>query len=155
MAEKALYGLKTIKIGEVVSETQMQTSLTEFKTYRDTFEMTEEEGSFTDEYCDQNDVPIVSFHEKGKRDIKVSTYDYSADFLKKIKGGTSLSKEWKEGDGELIFKALEITTDTGHVIKIPKTQVFARLNLKLKKKELALLEIVFKPLSKISIKEPV
>ncbi|AFL97371.1 hypothetical protein ACQ1P2_03775 [Ornithobacterium rhinotracheale] len=155
MAEKALYGLKTIKIGDVKNETDMPASLTEFKTYRDTFEMTEEEGSFTDEYCDQNDVPIVSFHEKGKRDIKVSTYDYSADFLKKIKGGTSLSNEWKEGDGELIFKALEITTDTGHVIKIPKTQVFARLNLKLKKKELALLEIVFKPLSKISIKEPV
>ncbi|MDY3526170.1 hypothetical protein PG310_10790 [Riemerella anatipestifer] len=156
MAEKALYGLKTIKIGEVVNETTMpqDNALTAFKTYRDSFEMTEEEGSLSEEFCDQSDEPIVVFQEKGKRDIKVSTYDYTAEFIKSVKGGTVLSGEWKEGDNTAIFKALQIEADTGHLIKCPKTQVFARLNLKLKKKEVALLEITFKPLAKISIKQP-
>ncbi|MCU7543544.1 hypothetical protein N4242_11250, partial [Riemerella anatipestifer] len=86
------------------------------------------------------------FQEKGKRDIKVSTYDYTADFIKKVKGGTVVDGEWKEGDNTPIFKALQIESDTGHLIKCPKVQVFARLNIKLKKKELALLEITFKPL---------
>ncbi|WP_260377661.1 hypothetical protein [Riemerella anatipestifer] len=50
MAEKALYGLKTIKIGDVVNETTMpqDNALTAFKTYRDSFEMTEEEGSLSE-----------------------------------------------------------------------------------------------------------
>ncbi|SDE77590.1 hypothetical protein [Riemerella columbipharyngis] len=156
MAEKALYGLKTIKIGEVVNETTMpqDNALTAFKTYRDTFEMTEEEGSITEELCDQSDDPIIVFQEKGKREIKVSTYDYTADFIKSLKGGTVVNNEWKEGGNTPIFKALQIEADTGHLIKCPKVQVFTRLNIKLKKKELALLEITFKPLAKVSIKQP-
>lgn len=156
MAEKALYGLKTIKIGDVVNETTMpaDNALIAFKTLRDSFEMTEEQGSLTEELCDQSDEPIVVFQEKPKKDIKVSTYDYTPEFLKRVKGGTVVDGEWKEGDNTPIFSPLQIETDTGHLIKCPKTQVFARLNLKLKKKEVALLEITFKPLAKISIKQP-
>ena len=152
---KALYGLKAIKMGDVVNETTMpaDNALTEFKTYRDSFELNEEEGQITEEFSDQSDEPIVVFQEKGSRTIKANTYDYSPEFLKDVKGGTIVSGEWKEPDTTpTVYKALKIVTDSGQEINIPKVQVFARFNLKLKKKEVALLEMTFKPLSKVSIK---
>ncbi|MCU7571541.1 hypothetical protein N4241_10535 [Riemerella anatipestifer] len=140
----------------MANETTMPatSAMTAFKTYRDTFEMTEDEGSLTEEFSDQDDNPIVVFQDKPKKNIKVSTYDYTPDFIKKVKGGTVVNGEWKEGDNTPIYAALEIEADTGHLIKYPKVQIFASFNLKLKKKELALLDVTFRPLSKVSIKQP-
>ncbi len=155
MSNKAIYGLKSIALGAVINNTTMPEvgTMTAFETYRDTFEMAEEEGEITEEYADQYDEAFINFQAKGKKDIKVSTFDYTPEFLKSVKGGTVLDGEWTEGDGvPQIFNSLLIITDSGHTIKCPKVQVFARLNLKLVKKGVALLELTFKPLSKIGIK---
>ncbi|MFX1617831.1 hypothetical protein JZ945_03055 [Riemerella anatipestifer] len=156
MMSKILYGLKTIKIGPVINEKTMPeaSAMTAFQTHRDTFETTEEEGELSEDFSDQSDEPIIVFQGNSKKIIKVATFDYSPEFLKMVKGGTVVEGEWKEGDNSPIYNSLEIETDTGHLIRYPKTQIFCTFNLKLKKKEMALLNLTFKPMSKISIKKP-
>lgn len=149
MAETKVYGLKSLKTGTPLPSGDMQTSLTELcRTYRDSCEFTEDEPETTDEYSDQSDDPILTFATKGKKTIKVSTFDYDPAVLVKVKGGTIVNGQWAEpAVMPEIFMAVRLETDSDVPFDIPKAKVMAKINAKLQKKGVALLELTFIPQS--------
>lgn len=149
MAETKVYGLKSLKMGNVLPSGEMQTAITELcRTYRDTCEFTEDDPEQTDEYADQSDDPVITFMGKGKKSIKVSTFDYSPEVLKKLKGGTIVNGQWAEPDVlPEIYQAVCLETDSDIPFYFPKARIFAKFNGKLQKKGLALLEITIVPQS--------
>lgn len=54
----------------------------------------------------------------------------------------------------VITKAVELETDSGVLIRCSKWQVSAKLNMEIKKKNVALLEFTLKPLLPVSIGKP-
>lgn len=122
-------------------------------TYRDSFEILDDDPEEADEYGDQQDEPIESFFIAGKTKGKFSTYDYSPETLKTLMGGTVVDGEWEEGDKKPQKIAFRITTDSGHRIAYPVVSLFAKKNLKAKKKEVALIDCSFTALSKARIKK--
>ena len=151
MSEVKVYTLKALRLADPVEDGTMPlgASLKElFRTYRDTCEFTEEEGQDDDHYSDKDDDPIITFTEKGKKSIKVSTFDYSPEVLMALKGGSVVDNIWSEPAAtEEIFKALQLETAPGVKFNFPYCRVRATFNAKLQKKGLALLEITFRPLS--------
>ncbi len=153
MPEVKTYGLKSIKFGEAAEDGTMPTPLTAlFRTYRDSVSFVEDDADVQDEYSDQDDAPVISIGTKGKKTIKVSTFDYSPEVLTAMKGGTTLNGQWVEPVGfQTIHKAVEITTDTDLPFQCSKVQIFTKFNAEFKKKGLALLEITMVPQVPIKI----
>lgn len=149
MAEVKVYSLEAILAGDVLATGEMpaENTMTELcRTYRDSVEFTEDDAEITEEYCDQSDDPIATFAERGKKTVKLSTFDYSPETLVKVKGGTILNGVWSEPvTMPEIYQAITLKTKTGAKFHFPKARILAKFNGKLKKKELALLEITIKP----------
>lgn len=123
------------------------------KTYRDSVEILDADPDITEEYSDQITEPIGVFVIPGKTDGKFSGYEYDTATLLKLMGGTVVDSEWTEGDNVGLEIAIRYITDSGHRITYPKVKFFAKKNLKLKKKEIALIDCIFKPMSKVRIKK--
>lgn len=123
------------------------------KTYRDTVEITDADPETSEEKSDQVDEPIAVFFEAGKTEGKFSGYEYDTATLLKLMGGTVVNSEWTEGDNKGLEIAIRFKTDSGHQIAYPKVKFFAKKNLKLKKKEVALIDCIFTPMSKTRIKK--
>lgn len=153
MPEVKTYGLKSIKFGEASEDGTMPVLLTElFRTYRDSVSFVEDDPDIADEYSDQDDDPVISIGTKGKKTIKVSTFDYSPEVLTAMKGGSTLNGQWVEPVGfQTIHKAVEVLTDTDLPFQCPKVQVVAKFNAEFKKKGLALLEITMTPQAPMKI----
>lgn len=151
MAEIKTYGLQTIKSAEPKSDGTFPTDseLTELcRTYRDSCEFVEDEPQIDEEYCDQVDDPVMVFSQKGTKNVKFSTFDYSPDLLKKLKGGTVLDSKWSEPiTTPEIHLAIELTTNTGMKIQFPKARVIAKFNAKFVKNAMTLLEVTLRPVS--------
>ena len=156
MSEK-IYGCKAIKFGVAADTNVMPVPMTKlFDTYRDTVSFVEEDDDVQDEYSDQEDNPFISLSTKGAKTIKGSTFDWTPDILVALKGGTSVDGMWKEpAVSTPIYKAVEVETDSGHKILCSKWQVTAKINMEIKKKNVALLEFTLKPLLPVSIGKPV
>lgn len=149
MAEIKTYGLKSVKTAEVDETGAMPAVLTELcRTYRDSCEFTEDEPQITDEFCDQEDDPVISFSVKGSKQIRFSTFDYSPGVLQKVKGGTVVNDEWAEpAVTPEIYQAVEIETTTGLKFRFPKARVYGRFNAQFRKNGLTLLEVTVRPVS--------
>ena len=151
MAEVKTYGLKVIKAAPVEEDGSfpLEASLTELcRTYRDSVEFTESDATTTEEFSDQEDDPIFQIVERGSKEIKLSTFDYSPETLVKLKGGTIVDETWSEPTvSPEIYLAIEITTNTGVKFQFPKCRVIAQFNSKFQKKGLTLLDVRLKPLS--------
>ncbi len=131
----------------------MPVQLTErFRTYRDSASFVEDDPDLQDEYSDQSDDPIISIGSKGKKTIKVSTFDYSNETLQFLKGGTILNGQWVEPKGfPVIHKAVEIVTEDGLPFQFPKAQIITKFNAEYKKKGVALLEVTIVPQTPVQI----
>ena len=68
-------------------------------------------------------------------------------------GGTVVDGEWEEGDKKAQKIALRLKTDSNHQIAYAVVSFFAKKNLKVKKKEVALIDCTFTALSKAKIKK--
>ncbi len=149
MAETISYGLKTLEFGECTGEHSMPTAMeSKFRTYRNSCEFTEDDPSVKDEYSDQDDDPFFSIVTKGKKSIKVSTFDYGNETLQFLKGGTVVDGQWHEPAGApIIFKAVKIVTNTGLPFEFPKVQIVAKFNAKLTKEGVKLLEVTMTPMA--------
>lgn len=149
MAETKVYGLKSLKMGEPLPSGDMQTALTELcRTYRDSCEFIEDDPEQTDEFSDQSDDPVITFFGKGKKTIKVSTFDYDPAVLVKVKGGTVVNGQWAEPAATPeIYQAVCLETDSDVPFHFPKARIFGKINANLQKKGLALLEITIVPQS--------
>ncbi|WP_172917177.1 hypothetical protein [Capnocytophaga canis] len=150
MAEIKTYGLKSVKHADPKPDgTFPDSGLTELcRTYQNSCEFTEDDPQITEEYCDQADDPVMTFMEKGGKNIKFSAFDYSPETLKALKGGTVLDSKWHEPTATAeIYRAIELTTDTGLKFMFPKCRVFAKFNAKFVKNGMMLLEVTLKPVS--------
>lgn len=149
MAETKTYGLLQVLAGTVLASGDFPDAgdMTELcKTYKNSCEFTEADPTITDEFSDQQDDPIHTFIEKGSKEIKFSTFDYTPATLVKLKGGTSLNDVWSEpATIPEIFQAIELKLASGNSFKFPKCRIFAKFNAKLVKNGLSLLEVTIKP----------
>lgn len=154
---EVVYGCKAIRFGEAADTGVMPIPLTKlFDTYRDSVSFVEEDPDVQDEYSDQADDPFISLTTKGKKSIKGSTFDWTPDILQALKGGTVVDGMWQEPvSTPVIYKAIELETDSGHLIQCSKWQVTAKINMEIKKKNVALLEFTFKPLLPVKMGIPV
>lgn len=150
----AIFGTQVVEWAPVEADGTMPAD-SEFeelcKTYRDTVEIVDGDPDITEEYSDQTDEPIEVFVESGKTDGKFSGYEYDTETLQKLMGGTVVNGTWTEGNNRGMDMAIRFKTDSGHIIAYPVVKLFAKKNLKLVKKGVALLDVVFKPKSKVSI----
>lgn len=154
MAERILNGLQKIELGDVQGDgTEMPAVMTEgFRTYRDSVTLSEDDPDIQEEFADQSDDPFIVLSTKGAKTIKGSTFDYSPETLKKLKGGTIVDSKWKEPDVmPIIYQAVRLTTKTGATVECPKVQVFAKFNAEFKQKGVSLLEFTLKPLAPLTI----
>lgn len=126
------------------------------KTYRDSVEIVDEDPETAEEYSDQDEAPIVAFLEAGKTQGRFSTFDFSAETLKKLMpGGTVVDGDFTFPTANLGFEtALRFKTDSGHVIAWPKVKLFAKKNMQMVKKGVALIDVTFTPLSPATISKP-
>ncbi|WP_407483789.1 hypothetical protein [Elizabethkingia anophelis] len=151
-----LYGTQVLEFAPVTADGSMplEAAWTELcKTYRDSFEILDDDPEEADEYGDQQDEPIESFFIAGKTKGKFSAYEYDPATLKKLMGGTVVDGEWEEGDKKAQKIALRLKTDSNHQIAYAVVSFFAKKNLKVKKKEVALIDCTFTALSKAKIKK--
>lgn len=152
----AVFGTKSVEFAEVTNDGTMplDADFEELcKTYRDSVEIVDDDPDTAEEYSDQSTEAIAVFYEAGKTEGKFSGYEYDTATLMKLMGGTTVNSEWVEGDNLGIEMAIRFKTDSGHQIAWPKVKFFAKKNLKLKKKEVALIDCSFKPMSKCHIKK--
>lgn len=150
----ALFGTKIVEMAEVKTDgtLPLEAEWTELcKTYRDSVEVVDEDADIAEEYCDQVSEPIEIFLEAGKTNGKFSAYEYDPAILTKLMGGTVLDGVWTEGDNRGKDIALRFKTDSGHIIAWPSVKLFAKKNLKLVKKNIALIDVTFTPKSKVRI----
>ncbi len=149
MAEIRTYGLKQINAADISVDGTMPTKLEELcRTYKNSCEFTEDDPQITEEFCDQEEDAIDIFTTKGAKQIKFSTFDYSPETLKVLKGGTVLNGQYAEPTGSVdIYKAIELITDTGIPFHFPKCRVITKYNAKFVKDGLMLLDVTLKPMS--------
>lgn len=153
---EVVHGCKAIKFGVASEDGTMPALLTKlFDTYRDSVSFVEDDPEVTDEYSDQADDPFISLETKGAKTLKGSTFDWTPSILQELKGGTVVDGMWKEpAVAPVITKAIQLETDSGTVIECSKWKVSAKLNMEIKKKNVALLEFTLKPLLPVSIGKP-
>lgn len=150
----AIFGTKIVEFAEVKADgtLPLEADWAELcKTYRDSVEVVDADPDIAEEYSDQIVEPIEIFVEPGKTNGKFSTYEYDTAILTKLMGGTVLDGVWTEGDNRGKDIALRFKTDSGHIIAWPVVKLFAKKNLKLVKKNVALIEVTFTPKSKVRI----
>lgn len=154
---EVVYGCKAIKFGEAADTGVMPALLTKmFDTYRDSVTFVEEDSDVQNEYSDQADDPFIALATKGAKSIKGSTFDWTPTVLQALKGGTVIDGMWQEpATMPVIYKAIELETDSGHKLQCSKWQVTAKLNMEIKKKNVALLEFTFTPLLPVKFGKPV
>lgn len=147
MAKRA-YGLEYIKIGAIEADGGMSTSLAALgTTYKDSAEFMQDDAEVTEHFCEENNDPEEVIAIEGAKRIKWAINDYDPDTLVKILGGTATgtapSKYWEPSDtNEVIERSVEFKdTNSGYVCQMPRVRLYAKINWKISKNGLALIEI--------------
>ena len=151
---KYSYGILNFLFGDINAITGLQENAVELKeaVYRDSFNMTEEEGSSTDHYSEMDTTPKVSFTEVGKETITLQIMESQADMLQRFLGGTVAvldgSSAWSKPSGATnIEKFLDIVTVDGTRIRIPRAKITGRKNLQFRRNGIWLIDVTITPLS--------
>ena len=156
MAEKRSIGIKTLKMGAIAVDGGMGTSLALIaKTYRDSAELIQEDPEITDIECEEDDDPVESLEKLGVRTLKFSIMDYDPATLVKVLGGT-VTGAGTTGDPYVwnapttppnIEQSIEIESKTGVKFEIVRGKVMAKLNARLVKNGVALVDVTAKILT--------
>ncbi len=153
---KYSYGIATFLFGDIDQTTGLQINPVELKEaiYRDSFNMTEEEGTTTDHYSEMDTTPKVSFTEVGKETLTLQIMESQATMLERFLGGTVAtldgSSAWSKPSGASnIEKFLDITTVDGTRIRIPRAKVTGRKNMQFRRNGIWLIDVTITPLTPI------
>ena len=147
MSELRSIGVVGIKMGDIAVGGGMGTSLTDVgKIFKDSAELSQEDSSVTDFESEQDDDPIESVEKLGKKTLKFSITDYTPTTLEKFLGGdatgTAPADSWgSPSTSPELEQSIEITTNK-LVISIARCKVRAKLNMKLGKTSMALIDVV-------------
>jgi hypothetical protein len=120
--------------------------------YRDTFDMTEEDGTTTDHYSEMDNTPFLSFEEPGKETLALQLTDTQVTMLETFLGGAVVSaggkKTWsKPANQGVNEKHIVITTTDGTIITIPRAKVVGKKNFTFRRNQPWTLAITLTPLT--------
>lgn len=150
MAEKRSIGISTLKIGAIAGDGGMGTTLAAVGvTYRDSAELVQDDADVTPIECEESDDPTEVIEKLGNRTLRWSIMDYKPATLVKVLGGTVTGAGtsvdpfvWNAPTtSPNIEQSIEIVSKTGFKIEIPRAKVMAKLNAKLVKNGVALVDI--------------
>lgn len=156
MAEKRSIGVASIKIGGIAVDGGMGTTLAVVgKTYRDSAELVQDDPELTDIECEEDDDPVETIEKIGARTLRWSIMDYEPDTLVKVLGGTVTGagteidpKIWNAPTvSPSLEQSVEIISKTGVKFTIPRAKIMAKLNARLVKNGVALVDIQAKVLT--------
>lgn len=156
MAEKRSIGLQSLKIGDIASDGGMGNTLSVLGvTYKDSCELTQEDPEITNIECEESDDPVETIEVIGARTLKWSIMDYNPQTLVKVLGGevTGTGTEvdpyiWNApSSSPSIEKSIELVSKSGVKFQIPRAKIMAKLNAKIVKNGVALVDITAKVLT--------
>lgn len=154
---KYRYGYKSLKLSDIDPATKLAKAGTEKElkedVYRDSFDIVEEEGATTDHFSEMDPDPKISFSETGKTNITLQIMDTSVDTLALLKGGSVVvdvnqNRVWsKPKESVQKEKYVELETQDGYKIVVPRGKVVARYNNQVRRNGIALLDLTITPLT--------
>jgi len=151
---KYSYGISAFTVANIDPGTFLGVNPVDVKemVYRDSFNMTEEEGATIDHYSEMDNTPKVSFTEVGKEIITLQLMETQVDNLVLFLGGTktvvATRDRWsKPTTATDIEKFISITTNDGTTIQIPRAKVTARKNLQFRRNGIWLIDVTLTPLT--------
>ena len=151
---KYSYGISAFTVANIDPGTFLGVDPVDVKemVYRDSFNMTEEEGATIDHYSEMDNTPKVSFTEVGKEIITLQLMETQVDNLVLFLGGTktvvATRDRWsKPTTATDIEKFISITTNDGTTIQIPSAKVTARKNLQFRRNGIWLIDVTLTPLT--------
>lgn len=120
--------------------------------YRDTFDMTEEDGTETDHYAEMDNTPFLSFQEPGKEELAFEVIDTRPERLALFLGGAIVEagnkKTWsKPANAGIIEKHITIVTLDDTEIVIPRAKVVAKKNFTFRRNQPWTLPVTLTPLT--------
>ena len=151
---KYSYGISAFTVANIDPGTFLGVDPVDVKemVYRDSFNMTEEEGTTIDHYSEMDNTPKVSFTEVGKEIITLQLMETQVDNLVLFLGGTktvvATRDRWsKPTTATDIEKFISITTNDGTTIQIPRAKLTARKNLQFRRNGIWLIDVTLTPLT--------
>lgn len=154
MATKYSFGISAFTIADIDPGTFLGINPVNVKeaVYRDSFNMTEEEGTTTDHYSEMDTTPKVSFTEVGKETLTFQVMETQVDMLVLFLGGTKTTvsgrDRWsKPTTATNIEKFVTITTNDGTTIQIPRAKITGRKNLQFRRNGIWLIDVTLTPLT--------
>jgi len=154
--EKRSIGLASLLIGDIAADGGMGTSLSAIGvTYKDSCELTQEDPEVINIECEESDDPVETIEVLGSRTLKFSIMDYSPQTLVKVLGGTVTGTGtgidpyvWNAPTtSPAIEKSIELVSKSGVKFEIPRAKIMAKLNAKIVKNGVALIDITAKILT--------
>lgn len=156
MSEIRTIGVKSIKIGDIMPDGGMGTSLTALGvTYQDSAILEQADPTETEFYAEEQDMPIETSSVPGKTTLKWAIVDLTAATLVKVLGGTDDSGTWKAPDAaEEIEQSIEIISKKDVKIEIPRAKIQGKLSLGLSKNQIGQVQITATVLQPTKALEP-
>ena len=153
---KYKYGIKTFTIAEIdpANGAAVVAGALEVTAdvKRDTFQMTEEDGTSVDIYSEMDNTPVGSFEEPGKENLVCELLDTTVERLAFFLGGSVVTagglKTWSkpanQGTNE---KHITIVLIDDTTVTIPRAKVTAKKNFNFRRNEYWSLPISLTPLT--------
>lgn len=149
---KYVYGLVTIKLGDVANDGTMGTALTAIgDTVKDSCIFNETEATKTEFFIEESDDPVDSFtSQKGIETISWSTYNCSAQNLQRLFGGTVTGAgtvgdpyKWQPSDNQPeIEQSIEITDRKGNKLQVVRAKLTPKKAISFQATRLGQIDIV-------------
>lgn len=153
---KYKYGIASFKIFDINSSTGAKVGASELDItddiFRDTFDMTEEDGTETDLYSEMDNTPKLSFREPGKETLAFELMDTTPERLVAFLGGAFVNtagvKTWsKPANAGIIEKYVEIVVQDGTQMVIPRGKIVAKKNFQFRRNNIWTLDVTIVPLA--------
>jgi hypothetical protein len=148
MAEVRTLGVSKIELSDIAGDGGLGIGFAALgKTYKDTAELMGEDPEVFEHRSEENDDPEEVVVTKGKVTVKWSIMDSDADTLVKVLGGTATgvapNKIWNDAaSAPNIEKSIKITPKSGKVINIVRAKIVAKVNYKIARNGIFLVDIV-------------
>lgn len=120
--------------------------------FRDTFDMTEEDGTTTDLYTEMDNTPFLSFQEPGKETLALQVVNTKPERLEFFLGGTVVTAggkvTWsKPANQGIIEKHCTITLLDDTIMTIPRGKVVGKKNFQFRRNNIWTLDVSIVPLT--------
>lgn len=143
MAESVLIGVSLIEISPIASDGDVGTAFATLGAiYKETAELSQEQDSDTEHFCEEFDDPFEIVPGVKKTKLKWAITDFAPATLVKVLGGTvagtAPADTWVPPvTSTIIEKSVKITPKSGKVITFPRVSLRGMINYKLTKAGIA------------------